>query len=207
MLAESQTVIAEKSNVVIEKLVVAQKPTSVIKRANSSLLKTRLENQKINLSAKQTKRQLLDFKPAQASWLRQYPMIQQRVNHIIKEQKKEVARDAESLFQEFPRSVLLPYKLYIEELKQFRPDDQDIISVRMTIYTYTGGAHGRRDYYNWNWSKQKKQFLSLNEVITSEQFTILVKHTRHILFEQQKQGNEYDKHRKINIQRGASKKL
>ena len=206
MLEKSQTVTLERSKAIIKKLVAGKKTEGLIKRAKSSLSKTKLKDQKINFSDEQIKRQLLDFKPEQAPWLKQYPMIQQKVNQIIREHKKDIVEDAKSLFQEFPRSALLPYKLYIEELKQFKPNDQDIVSLRMVIYTYTGGAHGIRNYYSWNWSKQKKRFLSLDEIITSEQFAALVKHTRQILFERQKQGDKYDKHRKINIQRGVSKK-
>ena len=76
----------------------------------------------------------------------------------------------------------------------------------MIIYIYTGGAHGGKNYYSWNWSKEKKKLLSLDEVVTSRQFVILAEEIRQILFKRQKQGDEYDGHRKAHIQRGASKK-
>ena len=175
-----------------EKLAVAaEKKETIIKKSHS----------------KQIKRPLLDFKSAQqASWLGKYPVIQQKVEKIIKKQKKDVMEDAESLFQEFPRSGLLPYKLHIRELKLFTHDNQDVVSVRMAVYTYTGGAHGGTDYYSWNWSKKEKKFLSLDEVISPEQFTSLVEQARHTLFDRQKQNDEYDKHRKAHIQRGTSNK-
>ena len=154
----------------------------------------------------QTKRQLLDFKPAQAPWLKQYPMIQQRVNQIVKKYKTDISKDAERLYQEFPHSGLLPYKLHIKELKLFTHDNEDIISVRMAVYIYTGGAHGGTNYYSWNWSKKEKKFLSVDEMFTAEQFTSLVKQVRDTLFDRQKQNDEYDKHRKAHIQRGTSKK-
>ena len=155
---------------------------------------------------KTQKRQLLDFKPMQAPWLKQYPAIQKEVKKIIDENKTEIAKDAEELFQEFPNTALLPYKFHVEELKKFKPYNQDIVSVRMLTYTYTGGAHGGRNYYSWNWSKTKKKFLSLDEVISLKQFAFIVKQARDILFKQQKQDDEYDKHRKMHIQRGTSKK-
>lgn len=168
---------------------------------------TRKQNAKFEKpNSIQKKRQLIDFKTKQIPWLKQYPMIQQRVDQIIKEYKKDITQDAKSLHQEFPRSVLLPYKLHIRELKLFTHDNQDIVSVRMAVYTYTGGAHGRTDYYNWNWSRKEKKFLSLDEVITSKQFTALVKQVRHTLFERQKKNDKYDKHRRAHIQRGTSEK-
>ena len=138
-----------------------------------------------------------------------YPVIQQEVEKIIEKAKKSTTQDAEELFQEFPRSVLLPYKLHIRELKLFTHDNQDVvISVRMAVYTYTGGAHGGISYYswNWNWNNKEKKFLSLDEVITPEQFTTLVKKVRSILFERQKQNDKYDKYQESVIQRGTSEK-
>ena len=179
---------------------------TVMDKKTTSINRTHSSSSEINITPQPTKKQLLDFKPANAPWLKQYPMIQKEVRQIIKKYKKETTEDAESLFQEFPSSVLLPYKLYVEELKQLKPEDPDIVSVRMIIYTYTGGAHGGKSFYTWNWSKQRKKFLSLDEVITLEQFSTLVTHTRQILFERQKQNDEYDKHRKAHIQRGTSKK-
>ena len=132
-------------------------------------------------------------------------MIQTEVKKILKKNKAEIKKDAKDLFQKFPSSVLLPYKLHIKELKLFKPYDQNVVSVRMTTYIYTGGAHGGKNYYSWNWSKTKKKFLSLEEVITPKQFKLLVKQVRQILFRKQKQNDEYDKQRKAHIQRGTSK--
>ena len=156
--------------------------------------------------AKGQKRQLLDFKSVEAPWLKQYPVIEQEVKKIIKKNKESTTKYAEEVFQEFPHSVLLPFKFYIEELKLFKPYNQDIVSLRMVIYTYTGGAHGGKSYYSWNWSKTKKKFLSLDQVVDLKQFSLLVKQTRDILFKKQKQDDDYDEQRKAYIQRGTSKK-
>ena len=156
--------------------------------------------------AKTPERQLVDFKPIQAPWLEQYPIIQAEVKKIIENHKKDITKGAEELFQEFPHSVLLPYKLHIKEVKLFKPHNQDIVSVRMAIYTYTGGAHGGTSYYSWNWSKTKQKFLSLDEVIQPNQFELLVKQARQILFRKQKQNDKTDKQRKAYIQSGTSKK-
>ena len=155
---------------------------------------------------KSIKRQLLDFKPAQAPWLKKHPTVQQEVERIIETTKKSIMEDAKELFKEFPRSVLLPYKLHIRELRLLEHNNQDVVSVRMAVYTYTGGAHGGTRYYSWNWNKQKEKFLSLEEVITPKQFTNLITQVRSILFERQKQNDEYDKHRRAHIERGTSEK-
>ena len=152
------------------------------------------------------KRQLLDFRRARAPWLKPYPMMETEIEKVIKEGKEEIKKSAEDFFKEFPRSPLLPYKFYVEELKLFPFHDRDIVSVRMVTYTYTGGAHGGKNYYSWNWSKAKKKFLSLDEAISPEQFAALVRQVRQTLFSKEKQGDEYDKHRKAHIQRGTSSK-
>ena len=187
--------------------------------------------------------QLLDFKMAEAGWLTQYSAIHKEVSQIIQSKKKAILESAQSLFREFPKSALLPYRLYVEELKMFSPADPDIVSVRMKLYTYTGGAHGGSHYYSWNYSLKKQQFLSLRDIFPisdycaelkavglkplfqkkpleecfkpvsnldsaikgSKEFLNLVVHIRELLFENQKQGDEYDKHRKRDILRGTMK--
>ena len=154
--------------------------------------------------AKTQQRKLFDFKRDDISWLKQYPEVQKEVQKVIEEGKRDTQEDAQSLFREFPESNLLPYKFYVEEVKLFSHGRLNIVSIRMTVYYYTGGAHGQRNYYSWNWSKTEKKFTSLDEVISSDKFEKLVKHTRRILFEKQKQDDEYDKQRKTNIQEGVS---
>ena len=161
--------------------------------------------------SEKTKRQLFKFTPLQALWLDEYPVIQKEVEGIIKKEKESITKDAEELFQEFPTTALLPYELEVKESKLFKHDKQDIVSVRMAIRIDTGGAHGNKFYYSWNWDRQKNTFISLNEVITPEQFQSLIKQVRRILFERrvllkrQKQNDEYDKDLKSWIEAGTSK--
>ena len=124
----------------------------------------------------------------------------------IQKKKKEIKKEAEQLFREFPTTALLPFRLQVKELKLFKHDKQDIVSVRMAIRIYTGGAHGNKFYYSWNWDKQKNTFMSLDEVVSSERFTNLVKQVRNALIEQRKKNYEYDKQMQIQIERGTSKK-
>ena len=142
---------------------------------------------------KSEKNQLIHFKMTKAPWLSQYPSIQKEVTKIIQDQKQEILKTAKDLFQEFPKSSLLPYRLYVEELKLFIPKrhdfsatckskhlgplnskseerfkchwyNKDIVSVRMRLYTYTGGAHGGSQYYSWNYNTKSQQFLSLRDM-------------------------------------------
>jgi len=69
----------------------------------------------------------------------------------------------------------------------------------MVIYSYTGGAHGRKDYYSWNWSKKDKRFLSLDDVIKTKQFTYIRERSRQILLEKHNQDKD-------SIYSGTSKK-
>ena len=108
--------------------------------------------------------QFMDFKMVKATWLSKYLVLHKKVTQIIESEKKEVLGEAKLLFQEFPKSALLPYRLYVEELKLFSPVNADIVSVRMRLYTYTGGAHGGSQYYSLNYSLKEKKFLSLQDI-------------------------------------------
>jgi len=163
---------------------------------------TQTISKKVN--SQQTKRQLFDFEPIPAPWLDEYPFIQQEVEKIISNKKEEIKKDAEELFREFPTTALLPFKLQIKELKLFKHDKQDIVSIRMAIRAYTGGAHGNKFYYSWNWNKRKKKLVPLNEIITFEQFQTLIKQVRNIIFKRRKKNNEYDQYLPKEIQKGTS---
>ena len=150
-----------------------------------------------------TANKLLDFKYTEPAWLTEHPSIKAEVDKIIEEEIIALSKEARALFEEIPSSVLLPYQLHIEELKLFKPADRDITSVRIKAYTYTGGAHGGRHFTSWNWSRKQKKFLSLEKVLTSEQFEKLKEKARQKLFEREKQKDSYDKFRQQHINRGT----
>jgi len=152
------------------------------------------------------KTKLVDFKTVKANRVDQHPEIKTEINKIIRKGKNQIKQSAESLFKEFPNTKLLPFKFYVREIKLFKHKNPDIISVRLITYSYTGGAHGSKNYYSWNWSKNKKRFLSLDDLINSKNFETIVQKTRAKLFKMQRQNDEYDKHRKISIKNGTSKK-
>ena len=123
----------------------------------------------------------LDIKLIEAPWLKDYPEVEEEVARIIELQKKEVTKYAEEYPPEFG-----PYSFHVSELKLFSSNNSDIVSVRMITYAYTGGAHGMRNYYSWNWSQKEQKFLSLEEVISlEEQFTRLIEETRKAVLESQ----------------------
>ena len=109
---------------------------------------------------------LLDFK----SFLKEkisnpvLPAIQKEITKIIQSEKQALLKSAKELFNKIPHSALLPYRLYVEEIKLFKPLNPDIVSVRIRLYTYTGGAHGGTQYYSWNYSQKQRKFLSLNDI-------------------------------------------
>ena len=152
------------------------------------------------------KRILLDFKEVSASWLEQYPFIKKEVEKIIQTEKQNIEEEAKELFKEFPNSALLPYQFYVKELKLFQPNNKDIISVRMKTYSYTGGAHGGSQWYNWNYSQKKKKFLTLDETLNSKQFMQVKERARTLLFEKEKRGNNFDKFIKKDIEWGTKEK-
>ena len=136
---------------------------------------------------------------------KQAPAIKLKAERIIREKKQEILKEARSFAQEFPHSVLLPFRLYVTEFKLFHSNKSDILSARMILYQYTGGAHGGSLYYSWNWSKSQQKFLSLGDALSLKDFSSLRVKVREALFESQKQGNEYDKYRKDHIHRGTQK--
>lgn len=162
------------------------------------------DNQTKHSSEAPPQRKIFDFQDVSAPWLDRHPYIKTEVEKIIKAQKQEIQQSAKATFKEFPHSVLLPFKLHIKELKRFRPDNSNLVSVRLKIYTYTGGAHGGNQYYSWNWNRKEKRFLSLRQYVNPTQFKALAEQTRMILFEMQGQGDQYDKSRKSHIHRGTS---
>ena len=107
---------------------------------------------------------LLDFKMVKAPWLSKYPVLHKKVSQLIQTKKKAILEDARSLSKAFPKSALLPYRLYVEEIKHFSPKDPDIVSLRIKLYTYTGGAHGGTQYHSWNYNIKSQKFLSLSDL-------------------------------------------
>ena len=101
---------------------------------------------------------LLDFKMVKAPWLSKYPVLHKKVSQLIQTKKQAILEDARSLSKEFPKSALLPYRLYVEEIKRFSPKDPDIVSLRIKLYTYTGGAHGGTQYHSWNYNINQTGF-------------------------------------------------
>ena len=175
-----------------------QKSTNM-KNNNSRAL---AKNRSVSQTKKAEERDILSFKDVEAPWLKSYPNIRQKVESLIKKEKENIYDLAKAQVEEFPHSVLLPYKFHVEELKLFQPQDQDIVSVRMKVYTYAGGAHGSTRYYSWNWSEKQKKFLNLSDVIsTPEQISNLKAKTRAKLFSKQTQNNQYDKR---HVHRGTS---
>lgn len=152
-------------------------------------------------------RKLMDFQSPKPPWLDHYPEIKKEIQKIVQQLRTDIAKEAGEVFKQFPHTALLPFKLHVKEIKLFEPGDQNIVSIRMQTYTYTGGAHGGTQSYSFNWNKKTKRFLSFNDLFpTQKEFDTLVQTTRNILFEKQKQGDDYDRFRWSHIKRGTAKR-
>ena len=168
-------------------------------RDQSSVSNNDLKYWGLQFASQYIKKGLIDLQLMSPAWLDQQVVIKRVVQRKLQKEVKEIIKDATNLFKEFPRTVLLPFRFHVKELKLFSPEDRDIISVRLKVYIYTGGAHGNSAYYSWNYSQKRKAFLSLDDVITSVQFTDIVRRVRRQL------GKE-DYMQKDHIKRGTSKK-
>ena len=149
---------------------------------------------------------LLDFRQIKAPWLKQHPIIAGALKKIIQSTKKEVLQKAQALFKTTPHSQLLPFKLYVLELKLFKPKNLDLLSARIKIYTYSGGAHGGIFWQSLNYSKSQKKFLSVERLLNPQVFLELRQGVRALLCESEKQGGPYDKYAKAQIYRGTVNK-
>ncbi len=55
------------------------------------------------------------------------------------------------------------YSLYVED-SVFMANDR-FVSVRLSVYTFTGGAHGMTNFYAFNYDVQNQKFLTNHEIL------------------------------------------
>ena len=146
-------------------------------------------DKKADRTTVRSEKSIFKFKTVKSSWLAKHPAIYKEFKKLVESQKKEIRSNAEKTKKEFPNSALLPYILSIESIKEFNKEDLNIISVRASIYTYTGGSHGMLYHVSWNWDKEKEKFISLDKhVKTPRQFKKLQDDIRKTLFKTTKPG-------------------
>lgn len=77
----------------------------------------------------------------------------------LKTQVKEYVQKA----QEMKEEPMLPFELDIKDSVFMA--DHHYISVRLSVYTLTGGANGLTEYYAFNYSLKDKKFLTSQEIL------------------------------------------
>ena len=69
----------------------------------------------------------------------------------------------ENKAQEMKEEPMLPFELDIKDSVFMA--DHHYISVRLSVYTLTGGANGLTEYYAFNYSLKDKKFLTSQEIL------------------------------------------
>ncbi|MCB6972268.1 MULTISPECIES: PdaC/SigV domain-containing protein [Butyricimonas] len=77
----------------------------------------------------------------------------------LKEQMKEYLQEA----QEMKINPMIPFTLDIQD-SVFMADDR-YISLRLVVYTLTGGANGLTEYYAFNYSMKQGKFLEPEDIL------------------------------------------
>lgn len=77
----------------------------------------------------------------------------------LKEQLKEYLQEA----QEMKINPMIPFTLDIQD-SVFMADDR-YISLRLVVYTLTGGANGLTEYYAFNYSMKQGKFLEPEDIL------------------------------------------
>lgn len=83
----------------------------------------------------------------------------ERQKDSIKVQAKEFKTAMDSLGEQMAG----PFELIVKDSVYMA--DENYISVRLLIYTYTGGAHGMTNFYGFNYNLKTKKFLNNSEII------------------------------------------
>ena len=89
--------------------------------------------------------------------------IQKRIDTLQAQLKK----DADDLFSTFEKDTInrpvWSYQLYVSDTVLMA--DENYISVRMQVYTFTGGAHGMTGFDAFNYDIKRQAFVSADQVL------------------------------------------
>jgi len=124
-----------------------------------------------------------EFKTVDTGWLRAHPEIYRELQEIIDAERRNLQQVAMQFRRENPRSSLLPFKLDLESLRELNKQDSSVVSVIARVYTYSGGAHGMTYHKSWNYDKNNRRFLSLQDYVRTEaQFRKLKNDIREVIW-------------------------
>lgn len=93
-------------------------------------------------------------------------VLNDTIDRLVASQVRMIEDDASQLKRMFPDSVDRPsfqYELYLTDSVFMATPD--LISLRLTCYQYTGGAHGITQFYSFNYDVKKETLLTPSEIL------------------------------------------
>ena len=91
--------------------------------------------------------------------------------NLIDSLQRNIKVQADTFFATFRRDTmdhpLFPYELYVRDTVFLA--NEDYISIRLSAYSFTGGAHGMTDFYALNYNMKKHAFVSPQEMLDFRQ--------------------------------------
>ncbi|WP_298616790.1 DUF4163 domain-containing protein [uncultured Odoribacter sp.] len=97
--------------------------------------------------------------------------VNAKVQSLIDSLQQNIKVQADTFFATFGRDTmdrpLFPYELYVRDTVFLA--NEDYISIRLSAYSFTGGAHGMTDFYALNYNMKKHAFVSPQEMLDFRQ--------------------------------------
>ena len=114
---------------------------------------------------------VFEFESVETLWLKAVSsQVYNDMMTLIEEEKKNIKGHAEGFIKEFPdSSSFFPFRLEVMKVQKFNKDDSRVVSVGLTLYRFTGGAHGNTYHISWNWDNKEKRYLSLRDYVKNNQ--------------------------------------
>lgn len=100
--------------------------------------------------------------------------LNDKIEVLVTDLQDFLKQDADSLFTSFSPEEERPqwkYSLFLSD-SVFMATDQ-FISLRLTAYTFTGGAHGATSYYTLNYDVKNQRLLEPTEILNHDKFQLI----------------------------------
>lgn len=93
--------------------------------------------------------------------------VNNAMQEYIDSLQTQLKKDADELFSTYEKDTadrpIWNYQLYVRDTVFMA--DADYISVRIQVYTFTGGAHGMTDFKSLNYSVGKQAFVTAEQIL------------------------------------------
>lgn len=93
--------------------------------------------------------------------------VNMRIQHLVDSLQQSIKIEADTFFTTYAKvDTMRPeftYQLWITD-SVFMATDR-FISLRLLVYTYEGGAHGRTDFYGINYNVKEKRFETPQQIV------------------------------------------